>query len=48
MTTESDIERIKGSLKPAKCVECFKPLEVGHICDPCQNLISNLTDLEVL
>ena len=28
------------------CVECFKTLEQGHICDPCQNLISNLPDIE--
>jgi len=48
MTTESDIKRIKESLQPAKCVECFQPLEMGHICDPCQNLISNLPDIEVL
>ena len=30
-----------------KCVECFKPLEKGHICDRCQNLLSNLTDVEL-
>ena len=28
------------------CVECFKPLKEGHICDECQNLISNLPDVE--
>ena len=30
-----------------KCVECFKPLDEGCICDRCQNLISNLTDAEI-
>ena len=28
------------------CVVCFQPLDEGIICDRCQNLISNLTDVE--
>ena len=28
------------------CVEYFRPLEEGHICDRCQNLISNLPDIK--
>ena len=32
---------------PGHCVECFKKIESSKIiCDKCQNLISNLTDLE--
>ena len=27
-----------------KCVECFKHLKEGVICDYCQELISNLPD----
>lgn len=26
------------------CVECFKPLENGHICENCQGIVSNMND----
>ena len=31
----------KGRELMNKCVECFKELENGHICDKCQELLSN-------
>ena len=27
-----------------KCVECFKPLDDGIICDRCQEIVSNMPD----